>query len=38
MTRATATRDLNELVGMQALVKIGDLRHARYQINLSNWK
>jgi Fic family protein len=34
-SRATATRDLNELVQMKVLVKAGELRHTRYKLNLS---
>ncbi len=33
-TRATATRDLTDLVKKGALVKTGKLRHTRYQLNL----
>lgn len=33
-SRATATRDLNNLVQMGALTKSGELRHTRYKINL----
>jgi Fic family protein len=33
-SRATATRDLNELVQMKVLVKIGELRHTRYELNI----
>lgn len=33
-TRATATRDLTDLVEKGALVKTGELRHTRYQLNL----
>ncbi|MCX6991090.1 MAG: DUF4172 domain-containing protein [Chlamydiae bacterium] len=33
-SRATATRDLAELVEMGALIKIGVLRHTRYWLNL----
>jgi Fic family protein len=32
-SRATATRDLSELVDLKALVKTGELRHTRYQLN-----
>ena len=35
-SRATATRDLTDLVQMGALVKTGELRHTRYWLNLSN--
>ncbi len=34
-SRATATRDLAELVDMGALVKSGELRHTRYYLNLT---
>ena len=33
-SRATATRDLSDLVKKKALVKIGELRHTRYWLNL----
>ncbi len=33
-SRATATRDLNDLVQKHALVKTGQLRHTRYYLNL----
>ena len=33
--RATATRDLTDLVEKGALVKTGELRHTRYRLNLS---
>ena len=33
-TRATATRDLTDLVEKGALVKTGELRHTRYRLNL----
>lgn len=33
-TRATATRDLNDLVNKQALKKTGQLRHTRYWLNI----
>ena len=33
-SRATATRDLQELVEMGAFTKTGELRHTRYQLNL----
>lgn len=33
-SRATATRDLRELVEMGALLKTGELRHTRYWLNL----
>jgi Fic family protein len=34
-SRATATRDLQDLVEKGALTKTGELRHTRYQLNLS---
>ncbi len=34
-TRATATRDLTDLVAKGALIKSGELRHTRYRLNLS---
>ena len=34
-TRATATRDLTDLVEKGALLKTGELRHTRYSLNLS---
>ena len=34
-TRATATRDLTDLVEKGALVKTGELRHTRYVLNLN---
>ncbi|MBY0533879.1 MAG: Fic family protein [Rickettsiaceae bacterium] len=34
-SRATATRDLQELVSMQALKKCGELKHTRYYLDLS---
>lgn len=34
-TRATATRDLTDLVEKGALMKTGELRHTRYQLNLN---
>ena len=34
-SRATATRDLQELVALGALTKTGELRHTRYNLNLS---
>ncbi len=37
-SRATATRDLNELVHIKALIKVGDLRYARYLLNIKNWR
>jgi Fic family protein len=33
-SRATATRDLHELVEMGALIRSGELKHARYYLNL----
>jgi Fic family protein len=33
-TRATATRDLADLVEKGALVKTGELRYTRYKLNL----
>ncbi|HNA62704.1 MAG TPA: DUF4172 domain-containing protein [Rhabdochlamydiaceae bacterium] len=35
-TRATATRDLHDLVEKNALKKTGKLRHTRYQLNLKS--
>jgi Fic family protein len=35
-SRATATRDLQNLVEKGALTKTGELRHTRYFLNLSN--
>ncbi len=35
VSRATATRDLIDLVEKGALVKKGELRHTRYYLNLS---
>lgn len=32
-SRATATRDLNDLIDKKALIKTGQLRHNRYFIN-----
>lgn len=37
-SRATATRDLSELVNMNALVKTGELRHTRYFLNIKTLK
>jgi len=34
-TRATATRDLTDLVEKGALIKTGELRHTRYKLNIS---
>jgi Fic family protein len=33
-SRATATRDLAELVALEALLKTGELRHTRYWLNI----
>ena len=33
-SRATATRDLQDLVEMRALIKTGELRHTRYTLDL----
>ena len=33
-SRATTTRDLNDLVEKGALIKTGELRHTRYQLNI----
>ncbi|MBY0530312.1 MAG: Fic family protein [Rhabdochlamydiaceae bacterium] len=35
-TRATATRDLNDLIKKRALIKTGQLRHTRYHLNLKS--
>ena len=35
-SRATATRDLQELVQMGALTKTGELRHTRYYLNIES--
>jgi Fic family protein len=35
-SRATATRDLQDLVAMGALTKTGELRHTRYRLNLQS--
>jgi Fic family protein len=35
-SRATATRDLQDLVAMGALTKTGELRHTRYYLNLQS--
>lgn len=35
-SRATATRDLNDLIQKEALVKAGELRHTRYSLNILN--
>jgi Fic family protein len=37
-SRATATRDLQDLVTMGALTKTGELRHTRYHLNLAPTK
>ena len=34
-SRATATRDLQNLVAIGALTKTGELRHTRYALNLA---
>lgn len=34
-SRATATRDLQDLVTMGALTKTGELRHTRHHLNLA---
>ena len=34
-SRATATRDLGDLVAKGALTKTGELRHTRYHLNIS---
>ena len=34
-SRATATRDLQDLVEKGALTKTGELRHTRYHLNLA---
>jgi Fic family protein len=34
-SRATATRDLQDLVAIGALTRIGELRHTRYHLNIS---
>jgi Fic family protein len=34
-SRATATRDLQDLVAKEALTKAGELRHTRYYLNVS---
>ena len=36
--RATATRDLQDLVAKGALVKTGELRHTRYRLNIPDQK
>jgi Fic family protein len=35
-SRATATRDLQDLIEKAALTKTGELRHTRYRLNLAN--
>jgi Fic family protein len=35
-SRATATRDLQDLVAKAALVRTGELRHTRYHLNMSD--
>jgi Fic family protein len=37
-SRATATRDLQDLVTMGALTKTGELRHTRYYLKLERTK
>lgn len=37
-SRATATRDLADLVQKGALVKTGELRYTRYRLNLAHQK
>ena len=32
---ATATRDLNELVALEALTRHGELKHTRYRLRLA---
>lgn len=36
-SRATATRDLADLVQKGALIKTGELRHTRYWLNIPKW-
>jgi Fic family protein len=36
ISRATATRDLQNLLEMGAFTKTGELRHTRYSLNLSD--
>jgi len=36
-TRSTATRDLHDLVAKGALVKTGELKYTRYNLNLNNY-
>ncbi len=35
-SRATATRDLHDLVEQGALIRTGERRHTRYRLNLPN--
>ena len=35
-SRATATRDLQDLVAKGALIRTGELRHTRYHLNISD--
>lgn len=37
-SRATATRDLQNLVAKGALVRTGELRHTRYRLNLGGYE
>jgi len=37
-SRATATRDLTDLVEKGALIRTGELRHTRYHLNVSETK
>jgi Fic family protein len=37
-SRATATRDLQDLVEKGGLTRIGERRHTRYYLRLSNWE
>ena len=36
ISRATATRDLQNLVALGAFTKTGELRHTRYHLNIAN--
>jgi Fic family protein len=36
-SRATATRDLQDLVAKGALTRTGELRHTRYHLDLAKW-
>ncbi len=36
-SRATATRDLQDLVAKSALTRTGELRHTRYHLDLTRW-